>query len=150
MSTLSFSVLIGKNNTSGLNCACRPRNLTFKLETKSAVSRSVNWLIWSTILVIFSLVGAAGSAVVDSYLLRCEMYDVLAFNRVIWEEVRTEAEAEEERRTALRQHRVAKDIFVGVLSKLGERKKKILPKAEDRQVSEPGKNESFVIWYWLQ
>lgn len=32
---------------------------TLRLETRSAVSRSVNWLIWSTISAILGLVGAA-------------------------------------------------------------------------------------------
>ena len=40
---------------------------TFKVDTRSAVSKSVNWLIWSTICVILGLVGAAAAASVDSH-----------------------------------------------------------------------------------
>lgn len=41
--------------------------LTFRLETRSAVSRRVNWLIWSTIPAILGFVGAAAAASVDWY-----------------------------------------------------------------------------------
>lgn len=37
----------------------RGKVATFKLDTRSAVSRSVNWLIWSTIPVILGLAAAA-------------------------------------------------------------------------------------------
>jgi hypothetical protein len=44
---------------------------TFSVETRSAVSRSVNWLIWSTMAEILGFVGAAAS--VDCHLraVRC-------------------------------------------------------------------------------
>lgn len=47
--------------------ACPPhsrqhmKSRTFSVETKSAVSRSVNWLIWSTIVAILGFAGAAAS-----------------------------------------------------------------------------------------
>lgn len=40
---------------------------TFKLDTRSAVSSRLNWLIWSTIVVILGFVGAAAAASVDSH-----------------------------------------------------------------------------------
>lgn len=40
---------------------------TFKLDTRSAVSSKVNWLIWSTICVILGFAGAAAAASVDSH-----------------------------------------------------------------------------------
>ena len=46
---------------------------TFKLATRSAVSRRVNWLIWSTIVVILGLVLTAAS--VDSCLLCANAID---------------------------------------------------------------------------
>lgn len=44
-----------------LNHLKRPRSvhLTLRVETRSAVSRRVNWLIWSTIVEIFGLVAAS-------------------------------------------------------------------------------------------
>lgn len=48
---------------------CGPRP-TFRLETRSAVSSSVNWLIWSTMPAILGFVGAAAAAAsVDWYRL---------------------------------------------------------------------------------
>jgi hypothetical protein len=42
----------------------RPRVLhTFSEETRSAVSRRVNWLIWSTMPAILGLLGAAAASV---------------------------------------------------------------------------------------
>jgi len=41
---------------------CRGNN-TFKLETRSAVSRRVSWLIWSTIAAILGFSGAAAASV---------------------------------------------------------------------------------------
>ena len=43
---------------------------TFKLATKSAVSNSVNWDIWSTIVAIFGFVDEAAASV-DCHLLGC-------------------------------------------------------------------------------
>src|SRR4051812_15806285 len=37
--------------------------LTFRLDTRSAVSRRVNWLIWSTMPAILGLTGAAAASV---------------------------------------------------------------------------------------
>lgn len=36
---------------------------TFRLDTKSAVSNRVNWLIWSTIVAILGFAGAAAASV---------------------------------------------------------------------------------------
>lgn len=66
---------------------------TFKLDTRSAVSRRVNVLIWSTICAILGLVGAAAAASVDSHRrligVRRAVYEV-AMRR---EDGRTEPES---------------------------------------------------------
>lgn len=48
-------------------CSGEPFEPTLSEETRSAVSSRVNWLIWSTMVAILGLVGAAAS--VDSHLL---------------------------------------------------------------------------------
>jgi hypothetical protein len=47
--------------------SCMP---TFSVDTKSAVSNKVNWLIWSTIVAILGFAGAAASP--DAHL-RCDL-----------------------------------------------------------------------------
>lgn len=49
------------------------KRLTLSEETRSAVSRRVNWLIWSTISAILGLVGAAAASVVFHLLVVAEM-----------------------------------------------------------------------------
>lgn len=58
---MSLAHVSPKNNQS-IN-----QSLTFKLDTRSAVSSRVNVLIWSTICAILGLVGAAAAASVDSH-----------------------------------------------------------------------------------
>ena len=43
--------------------------LTFRLDTRSAVSRRVSWLIWSTMAAILGFSGAAAAASVELYRL---------------------------------------------------------------------------------
>lgn len=51
----------------------RPKRLTLREETRSAVSRRVNWLIWSTISAILGLVGTAAASVEFHLLVVAEM-----------------------------------------------------------------------------
>lgn len=57
---------------------------TLRLDTRSAVSRSVSWLIWSTIPAILGFVGAAS---VELYRL------VVEETRRVWAAVLAELEA---------------------------------------------------------
>jgi hypothetical protein len=50
-----------------VRCSASVRR-TFSVDTKSAVSNNVNWLIWSTIVDIFGFVGAAVASP-DAHLL---------------------------------------------------------------------------------
>lgn len=80
------------------------RLVTLREETRSAVSSRVNWLIWSTMLAILGLVGAAAASV-DCHL------------RVTRATLEVEARTEEKRAERAQARRVdwhARDMMAAV------------------------------------